>query len=334
MQAMVLHEAQGIETAPLRLEDWPLPEPGPGEARLKVRCCAVCRTDLHLIEGELAGARLPVVPGHQAVGTVDALGAGCSRLRTGQRVGVAWLRSTCGHCTHCAAGRENLCEAARFTGYHEHGGYASYALVPEAYAYEIPEAFEDVHAAPLLCAGIIGYRALKRSRLPDGGSLAIFGFGSSAHIVLQVAKHRGCRVYAVSRGGRHLDHARALGADWAGSDAGQLPEPVDSAIVFAPAGAVVPRALAAVRRGGTVAVAGIYLSQIPPLDYQAHLFHERDLRSVTANTREDGRELLAEAARMAIRPDTTEYPLSGANRALQDLKADRIAGTGVLLMAD
>ncbi len=334
MQAMVLHEAHGIETAPLRLEDWPLPEPGPGEARLKVRCCAVCRTDLHLIEGELAGARLPVVPGHQAVGTVDALGVGCSRLRTGQRVGVAWLRSTCGRCTYCAAGRENLCEAARFTGYHEHGGYAAYVLVPEAYAYEIPEAFEDVHAAPLLCAGIIGYRALKRSRLPDGGSLAIFGFGSSAHLVLQVAKHRGCRVYAVSRGGRHLDHARALGADWAGSDAGQLPAPVDSAIVFAPAGAVVPRALAAVRKGGTVAVAGIYLSQIPPLDYQAHLFHERDLRSVTANTREDGRELLAEAARMAIRPDTTEYPLSGANRALQDLKADRIAGTGVLLIAD
>ena len=334
MQAMVLHEAHGIETAPLRLEDWPLPEPGPGEARLKVRCCAVCRTDLHLIEGELAGARLPVVPGHQAVGTVDALGAGCIRLHMGQRVGVAWLRSTCGRCTHCGAGRENLCEAARFTGYHEHGGYASYALVPEAYAYEIPEAFEDVHAAPLLCAGIIGYRALKRSRLPDGGSLAIFGFGSSAHVVLQVAKHRGCRVYAVSRGGRHLAHARALGADWAGSDAGQLPAPVDSAIVFAPAGAVVPRALAAVRKGGTVAVAGIYLSQIPPLDYQAHLFHERDLRSVTANTREDGRELLAEAARMAIRPDTTEYPLSGANRALQDLKADRIAGTGVLLMAD
>jgi len=332
MRAMVLHEPAPIGTAPLRAEDWPLPQPGAGEVRLRVHCCAICRTDLHVIEGELPRQRLPLVPGHQVVGVVDAVGPGCSRLRPGTRVGVAWLRGTCGTCEYCRSGRENLCEGARFTGYHEHGGYAEYACVPEAFAYEIPPAFDDVHAAPLLCAGIIGYRALQRSDLPPGGSLAIFGFGSSAHVVLQIAKHRGCRVYAVSRGGRHLAHAREMGADWVGKDPAGLPELVDSAIVFAPVGELVPPALAALKKGGTVALAGIYMTPVPPLDYEAHLFYERNLRSVTANTREDGRGLLAEAAAIPIRPDVTPYPLAEANRALQDLKADRIAGTGVLVM--
>jgi alcohol dehydrogenase, propanol-preferring len=334
MPAMVLHAPAPIERAPLRAERWPVPEPGPGEARLRVRCCAICRTDLHVIEGELPRARLPIVPGHQAVGVVEALGPGCTRLRMGQRVGVAWLRGTCGACEYCRSGRENLCAAARFTGYHEHGGYAGRAVVPEAFAYPIPDAFDDAHAAPLLCAGIIGYRALQRSDLPAGGSLLLIGFGSSAHVVLQLARQRGCRVYAVSRGGRHLEHARALGADWAGTDAAALPERVDSAIVFAPAGELVPVALEAVKPGGTVALAGIYLSPVPGLDYERHLFHERTLRSVTANTRADGAGLLAEAAAIPIRPDVTPYPLAEANRALQDLKADRIAGTGVLMMEE
>jgi len=332
MRAMVLHEPAPIASSPLRPESWPVPQPGAGEVRLRVHCCAICRTDLHVIEGELPRQRLPLIPGHQVVGVVEALGANCERLHVGARVGVAWLRGTCGRCVHCRAGRENLCESARFTGYHEHGGYAGHALVPEAFAYEIPPAFDDVHAAPLLCAGIIGYRALQRSELPRGGSLAIFGFGSSAHVVLQIAKYRGCRVYAVSRGGRHLEHARAMGADWAGADPAGLPEPVDSAIVFAPVGELVLPALEACRKGGTVALAGIYMSPIPSLDYERHLFYERTLRSVTANTRADGAGLLAEAARIPIRPDVTAYPLAEANRALQDLKADRIAGTGVLVM--
>ncbi len=334
MRAMVLHEPGPIAGSPLRAERWPLPQPGPGEVRLRVSCCAICRTDLHVIEGELPRQRLPLIPGHQVVGTVDALGAGCTRLRPGARVGVAWLRGTCGRCEFCRSGRENLCADARFTGYHEHGGYAEWATVPEAFAYEIPAAFADRQAAPLLCAGIIGYRALQRSDLPAGGALALFGFGSSAHVVLQLARARGCRVYAVSRGGRHLAHARALGADWAGEDAACLPEPVDSVIVFAPVGTLVPAALAALKPGGTVALAGIHMSPVPALDYERHLFHERNLRSVTANTREDGRGLLAEAAAIPLRPDVTVYPLGEANRALQDLKADRIAGTGVLVMED
>jgi propanol-preferring alcohol dehydrogenase len=332
LRAMVLREPAPVASAPLHAESWPLPQPGPGEVRLRVQCCAICRTDLHVIEGELPRRRLPLVPGHQAVGVVEALGPGCRRLRLGARVGVAWLRGTCGVCAYCRAGRENLCAAARFTGYDEHGGYADHALVPEAFAYEIPPAFDAVHAAPLLCAGIIGYRALQRSELPPGGSLVLFGFGSSAHVVLQLARHRGCRVYAVSRGGRHLEHARAMGADWAGEDAARLPERADSAIVFAPAGELVPVALEAVKPGGTVALAGIHMSAVPPLDYERHLFHERTLRSVTANTRADGAGLLAEAARIPLRPDVTTYPLAEANRALQDLKADRIAGTGVLVM--
>lgn len=332
MQAAVLEAIAPIATSPLRVRQWPQPAPRAGEVRLRVRCCAVCRTDLHVIEGELPPPALPLIPGHQIVGVVDVVGPDCRRLRVGQRVGVAWLRHTCGTCAQCRAARENLCEAARFTGYHADGGYAEYAVVPEEYAYEIPPAFDDVSAAPLLCAGIIGYRALRRADVPPGGSLLLIGFGSSAHVVCQIARHRGCRVYVATRGEHHRDLARRMGADWVGEHPAETPTPVDSAIVFAPAGELVPAALAAVRKGGTVALAGIYMTPIPTLDYEQHLFYERNLHSVTANTRADGRALLAEAAAAGVRPHTTAYSLSQANRALQDLKNDRLNGTGVLVI--
>ncbi|MBI4578188.1 MAG: zinc-dependent alcohol dehydrogenase family protein [Planctomycetes bacterium] len=331
MKAMVLHETASIASSPLRYEEVAEPTPGTGQVRLRVSCCAICRTDLHVIEGELPRQRRPIIPGHQAVGVVDELGPGCRRFTIGTRVGVAWLRHTCGECPFCRGGRENLCESPRFTGYHEDGGYAEYAVVPEDFAYVIPDAFDDVSAAPLLCAGIIGYRALKRSDLQPGERLALYGFGSSAHVVVQIALHRGCEVYVVTRGKRHRELARQMGAAWVGESAAQMPAPADRAILFAPAGELVPAALEKLRKGGTLALAGIYMTPIPRMDYERHLFHERNVHSVTANTREDGRELLAEAARIPVRPHTTVYPLSDANRALQDLKADRISGTGVLV---
>jgi propanol-preferring alcohol dehydrogenase len=261
------------------------------------------------------------------------LGPDCRQLKIGQRIGVAWLRWTCGHCTFCTTGRENLCEQSRFTGYHADGGYAEYAIVPEAFAYEVPELFGDVEAAPLLCAGIIGYRALKRSQLPPGGKLAIYGFGSSAHVLIQIARHRGCEVYVVTRDEQHRELARQMGATWVGGRPEELPVKVDSAILFAPVGTLVPPALEKLEKGGTLALAGIYMTPIPAMDYQRYVFYERNLHSVTSNTREDGRELLAEAAAIPLHPHTIVYPLAEANRALADLKADRISGTGVLTMA-
>ena len=250
----------------------------------------------------------------------------------GQRIGAAWLRWTCGRCRFCTTERENLCESARFTGYQADGGYAEYAVVPEAFAYEIPDRFGDVEAAPLLCAGIIGYRALKRSQLPPGGRLAMYGFGSSAHVLIQIARHRGCEVYVVTRDEKHRELARQMGAVWAGARPEELPIKVDSAIIFAPAGELVPPALEKLEKGGTLALAGIYMTPIPAMDYERYVFYERDIHSVTSNTRQDGRELLAESAQIPVRPHTTVYPLAEANRALQDLKADRIQGTGVLVM--
>jgi propanol-preferring alcohol dehydrogenase len=330
MKAMVLERIGRIETGPLRLREVPLPEPPEGHVRVRVRACAICRTDLHVIEGELPEAKRPVIPGHQVVGVVDALGPNCRRFRPGDRVGIAWLRETCGQCEFCRAGKENLCEAARFTGYHADGGYAEYALVREDFAYRIPEVFSDQEAAPLLCAGIIGYRAFRRAQVPEKGRLALYGFGSSAHVVLQLAQARGCEVFVVSRGQKHRQLARQMGADWVGESAEQLPCKVHSAIIFAPAGELVPTALEMLQKGGTLALAGIYMTPIPQMDYQRYVFYERDIRSVTSNTRQDGEELLAEAARIPIRAHTSVYPLAEANRALQDLKADQIAGTGVL----
>jgi len=333
MKAMVLEEISPITGSPLKWTEVPDPQPGRGEVRVKVHCCAICRTDLHVIEGDLPRQKLPIIPGHQIVGAVDRLGEGCRKLTMGQRVGVAWLRHTCGECRFCRAGRENLCGSQRFTGYHADGGYAEYAVVAEDFAYEMPEAFSDEEATPLLCAGIVGYRALKRSRLPDGGKLAIYGFGSSAHVIAQIALHRGCEVYVVTRGESHRQLAREIGAEWVGKNAAEMPVKVDSAIIFAPAGELVPPALAALEKGGTLSLAGIYMTPIPEMDYEKYVFYERDICSVTANTREDGRELLAEAARIPIRPHTASYELRDANKALQDLKADRISGTGVLTVA-
>ena len=339
MKAMLLRQIAPIDSAPLELTDLPVPEPAAGEVRIRVQCCAVCRTDLHVIEGDLPQEKMPIIPGHQIVGTVDKLGAGDAgrgtggnrRLQIGQRVGVAWLRHTCGQCAFCTRGQENLCESARFTGYHADGGYAEYAVAPEDFVYRLPEAFSDVEAAPLLCSGIIGYRALRRCNLRPGGTLALYGFGSSAHVVIQIARHRGCQVYVVTRGENHRELARQMGAVWVGEDARAMPVKVDSAILFAPAGELVLPALEALNKGGTLSLAGIYMTPIPQMDYMRYVFYERDIHSVTCNTREDGRELLAEAARIPIRPHTTVYPLADANRALQDLKNDRISGTGVLV---
>ena len=330
MRAMLLRGIAPIETGPLELVDLPTPEPGPGEIRLRVRTCGVGRTDLHVIEGDLPEQALPIVPGHQVVGTVDAIGEGSEGFAIGDRAGIAWLRGTCGTCVWCRSGQENLCRESRYTGYHENGGYAEHAVVPAAYAYRLPERFGDLEAAPLLCAGIIGYRALQRSGVPAGGRIALYGFGSSAHVVMQLARHRGCTVDVVTRGEGHRELARRMGAAWVG-DAGETPpQPADGAIIFAPAGEIVPAALRAVRPGGTVACAGIYMTPVPELDYDGCLFHEKTLTSVEANTREDGRGLLAEAAEVPVRATVTEYPLEQANEALIRLKQDGIDGSAVL----
>jgi alcohol dehydrogenase, propanol-preferring len=332
MRAMLLRAPAGITTSPLEAVDLAPPMPAAGEVRVRVRACATCRTDLHVIEGDLGPRRLPLVPGHQAVGIVEALGPGARRFAIGDRVGIAWLRSTCGGCGFCASGRENLCESSTYTGWTDHGGYAELCCVPEAYAYALPSVFDDAEAAPLLCAGIIGYRALERSHVPPGGRLALYGFGSSAHITLQIARHRGCAVYVLTRDAAHRRLARELGAAWSGHPGDAPPDLPDSAIVFAPAGGLVPMALAALQKGGTVALAGIHMSDVPALAYEPHLYWEKTLQSVTANTRRDGEALLAEAAAIPVTPRVTRYALAEANRALQALAGGRVAGTAVLML--
>lgn len=332
MRGMVFHECAEIGANPLTMTELPDPLPGAHEIRVRVTCCGICRTDLHVIEGDLPRNKRPIIPGHQIVGIVESMGTGCRRFQVGQRVGVAWLRETCGCCLWCRSDRENLCDSARFTGYHSDGGYAELAVVDERFAYDLPDSLEDAEAAPLLCAGIIGFRALERSEVPPGGRLGIVGFGSSAHVVLQIARHRGCEVYVATRGAEHRQLARDLGAAWVGESFADAPRKLDGAVLFAPAGELVPPILESLTKGGTLAIAGIHLTAIPSLDYQKHLFQERNLRSVTANTRADGRRLFAEAAAAGIRPRIVRYPLSAANRALQDLKADRISGTGVLMI--
>jgi len=330
---MVLRAPAPIETGPLRLETLPLPEPAADGVLVRVTACGLCRTDLHIVEGELAAARSPLIPGHQIVGRVEGLGAHADRFRVGERVGIAWLRQTCNQCDFCRSGRENLCAQTRFTGYHADGGYAEYAVVPEAFAYRLPSVWSDREAAPLLCAGIIGYRALNLAAVPSGGRLAMYGFGSSAHVTLQVARARGLEVYVATRGASHRELARALGAAWVGDAADAMPTPVDSAIIFAPAGGLVPPALRNLARGGTLVLAGVYMTPIPGLDYGA-LYYERVIKSVTANTRADGEGLLSEAAKIPIRPATTAFALSDANRGLELLKRGERAGSGVLVMND
>ena len=334
MQAWAVDTPGPMATRPLVAVERPVPEPGPGEIRVRVSVCGVCRTDLHLAEGDLAPVRPGTVPGHEVVGTVDALGPGAARFSIGQRAGVAWLRHTCGRCRWCRQGRENLCSDPRFTGWHADGGYAEFAVVDEAYAYALPDAFDDEHAAPLLCAGIIGYRALRRAEVPPGGRLGLYGFGASAHLAAQVALAQGATVHVLTRSEAAQRLALELGAHSAGPAAGMPPEPLDAAILFAPAGELVLPALAALDRGGTLAIAGIHLSDVPVLDYQRHLFQERQVRSVTANTRADGDEFLALAARLGLEVTTTPYPLDAADEALADLAADRVSGAAVLHVGD
>ena len=328
---MLMRQPGSVADRPLRLEELAVPTPRAGEILVEIRACAICRTDLHVVEGELPALRTPLVPGHQAVGRVAGRGEGASRFREGDRVGIAWLRRTCGACLYCATDRENLCERAEFTGWHADGGYAEYAVVDEDYAYAIPSEFSDVEAAPLLCAGIIGYRALTLAAVRPGGRLGMFGFGSSAHVTIQIARARNLEVYVCTREPAHRQLARALGAAWVGELREPMPHRTEGTILFAPAGELVPVALRNLARGGTLALAGIYMTPIPRLEYEADLFYERGIRSVTANTRADGTEFLAEAARQPVRLTTTEFPLEVANQALELLKQGAISGSGVLL---
>ena len=326
MRAMVL-ERSGL---PLAARDLADPTPGPGEIRLRVLACGVCRTDLHVADGELPEAKLPLVLGHEVVGRVDALGEGVDRFRTGDRVGVPWLAWTCGACAFCRTGRENLCGAARFTGYHRDGGYAERAIADARYAFPLPDAFGDAEAAPLLCAGLIGYRSwapVRRAR-----RLGLYGFGAAAHIVAQLARHAGQRVFAFTRrdDGEAQSFARALGAEWAGASEDAPPEPLDAAILFAPVGALVPAALRAVERGGTVVCGGIHMSDVPSFPY-ALLWGERTVRSVANLTRSDGESFLALAPMIPIRTEVVPYPLARANDALADLRAGRLRGAAVLV---
>jgi alcohol dehydrogenase, propanol-preferring len=331
MRAWTVAHPGPIATGPLRPVERPEPEPGPGEVRIRVRACGVCRTDLHLAEGDLAPRRPQTVPGHEVVGVVDARGSGATRFGLGDRIGIAWLRGTCGRCRWCRTGRENLCPDARFTGWDADGGYAEVAVVPEAFAYRLPDELDDVAAAPLLCAGIVGYRALRRAELPPGGRLGIYGFGASAHVVAQVAIAQGAVVHVLTRSAQARDLALRLGAASAGPAEAAPPEPLDSAVLFAPAGELVPVALRALDQGGTLAVAGIYLSDVPGLNYARELFREKQLRSVTANTRADGEEFLRLAAALGVRPTVEPRPLDEADRVLADLAADKITGAAVLV---
>ena len=330
MRSWIVERPGPISGAPLRRIERELPEPVGNQVRVRVRCCGVCRTDLHMAEGDLAPHRPAVTPGHEVVGVVEALGPTASRFALGERIGIAWLAGTDGSCRYCRAGRENLCRSPIFTGWDVDGGYADACLVDEAYAYRLPEAIADEQAAPLLCAGIIGYRALVRADPPPGGALGLYGFGGSAHLTAQLALHLGYRVHVLTRGEGNRRLARSLGVDSAGPADGTPPEPLDAAILFAPAGELVPVALAALAPGGTLAVAGIWLSPIPPLDYAGMLFQEKQLRSVTANTRVDGERFLALAARFKIAATTTGYPMAAADRALLELAEGRFSGAAVL----
>ncbi|MBI4700754.1 MAG: zinc-dependent alcohol dehydrogenase family protein [Deltaproteobacteria bacterium] len=328
MRAMVL-DRPGL---PLRERDLPLPEPGPGQVRIRVSACAVCRTDLHVVDGELPQPKLPLVPGHQIVGTLERLGPETGGPRLGQRVGVPWLGSTCGRCRYCESGRENLCDEAKFTGYQLDGGYAEHAVADARFVFPLPEGYDDLQVAPLLCAGLIGYRAYRLAG--EAERLGLYGFGAAAHILIQLARHQGRKVYAFSRPGDEPAQrfAAELGAVWAGGSDQKPPEPLDAAILFAPAGDLVPAALRAVVKGGVVVCGGIHMSDIPSFPYEI-LWGERVVRSVANLTRADGEEFLALAPQVPVRTQVHPYPLSEANRALDDLRAGRFAGAAVLTLS-
>jgi alcohol dehydrogenase, propanol-preferring len=329
MKACVLRAPAPIDSNPLELADVAIPQPGDGELLVRVNCCGVCRTDLHVIEGELPQKKSPIIPGHQVVGIVEGFGANARRFSTGARVGIAWLHHTDGVCRYCRSGRENLCDHPAYTGYTTDGGYAEYVVAPENFVYPIPDQFSDEQAAPLLCAGIIGYRALRLSGIARGGRLGFYGFGAAAHLAIQVARHWGIEVYASTRDAGHQRLARELGAVWSGGTFAEPPEKLDAAIVLAPAGEIVPAAVKALAKGGTLVLAGIHMSPIPALDYDL-LYQERMIRSVTNNTRQDGEDFLRVAAEIPIRSHVNLFPLSEANRALKMLKHDAIQGAAVL----
>ena len=334
MKAMLLEGFDPIDHNPLRLVDIPKPEPEPDEVLLRIKVCGVCHTDLHTVEGELPEVKLPIIPGHQVVGTVEKQGERASRFKVGDRLGVAWLYSSCTQCAYCDRENENLCESARFTGYHVNGGYAEYIVIPEKFAYVIPGIFAEEEAAPLLCAGIIGYRALRLSEIKPGQRLGLYGFGASAHVAIQVAVHWGCKVYVFSRSEEHRNLAEKLGAVWTGTSKDEPPTRMDSSVIFAPAGELVLDALGVLDKGGTVALAGIYMTPIPEMDYMKYLYHERTLRSVANATRQDGEELLKIAAEIPIRTTTQAFKLEEANKALQLLKGGKINGAAVLKISD
>lgn len=326
MRAMLL-ERPGT---PLVLRDVETPSPSPGEVRVRVTACAVCRTDLHVVDGDLPSPTLPLVPGHEVVGVVEALGDGVTGIGVGERVGIGWLGWTCGACEHCASGRENLCPAARFTGYTRDGGYAEHAVADARFCFPLPGRLSDVEAAPLLCAGLIGFRTLAKAG--EARTIGLYGFGAAAHLVAQVARHQGRRVFALTRPGdlAAQQFARDLGAEWAGGSDETPPVPLDAALIFAPVGTLVPAALRAVRRGGIVVCGGIHMSDIPSFPY-ADLWHERTITSVANLTRRDGQEFLVLAARIGLRSHTQVYPLDAANEALADLRAGRLTGAAVLV---
>jgi alcohol dehydrogenase, propanol-preferring len=330
VQAWVVDVPAPVDAGPLRRVERETPRPGPGQVRVRITCCGVCRTDLHLAEGDLPPRRPAVTPGHEVVGIVDAVGEGASRFAVGERIGVAWLGRTDGSCRFCRRGDENLCTSTLFTGWDVDGGYADACLVDERFAYRLADALPDEQTAPLLCAGIIGYRALRCAAVPPGGRLGIYGFGGSAHLTAQIALAQGLRVHVLTRGEHNRTLAAELGADSVGGATDPPPEPLDGAILFAPAGELVPVAMRALDRGGTLAVAGIWLSAIPGLDYAAELFQERRLRSVTANTRRDGEEFLHLAGRLGVRATTVTYPMAQAPQALADLAHGRFGGAAVL----
>jgi alcohol dehydrogenase, propanol-preferring len=329
MKACLLRQPAPVESDPLEFTSVPVPEPGAGEILIRVSVCAVCRTDLHVVEGELPVRKLPVIPGHQVVGTVEKRGPGADRFQEGARVGVAWLHATDGSCNYCRSGRENLCDHPEFTGWTVDGGYAEYIRARQEFAYLLPAGFADEQAAPLLCAGIIGFRCLRLSGIAPGGRLGLYGFGAAAHVAIQVARYSGAQVFAATRDVRHQRLALALGASWAGGMLEEPPEKLDAAIVFAPAGQIVPRALTALRKGGVLVLGGIHMSPIPSFNYDL-LYGERVIRSVANNTREDGQDFLRIAAEIPIQTHFQAFPLSEANRALGALKNDAVEGAAVL----
>jgi propanol-preferring alcohol dehydrogenase len=336
MKAWLLNQPTSVDKRPLVISDVPELVPGEGEILLRVAACGICRTDLHVVEGELPVRRSPLIPGHQIVGRVAALGLRDEGFAIGDRVGVAWLNRTCGICDFCIAGRENLCEQAMFTGWTVDGGYAEYAVAPAAFSYRLPDNFDDIEAAPLLCAGIIGYRCLRLTGLSknewQGARLGLYGFGAAGHVCIQLARARGAEVYVCTRDReRHQALARDLGATWVGDAADEPPVKLHASIIFAPAGELVPVALKAIRKGGTVVLGGIHMSPIPSFDYSL-VYGERVVRSVANNTREDGREFLLEAAGIPIHTHTETFSFNQANEALIALKSDSIRGAGVLVM--